>query len=84
MAPVQRPASETPGDTAALATPAGGRTAGRSLDRRVRRTRDLLHSALGELMHEKSCGRVTVGEILARANVGRSAFYTRLSPSPLA
>jgi AcrR family transcriptional regulator len=76
MVTVRRPTSETPGDTSSPATPAGRHAAGRPLDRRIRRTRDLLHSALGELIHEKSYERVTVGEILARANVGRSAFYT--------
>jgi AcrR family transcriptional regulator len=46
------------------------------VDRRIQQTRDLLHSALGELIHKKSYDRVTVSEVLARANVSRSAFYT--------
>jgi AcrR family transcriptional regulator len=76
MATVRRPTPETPGNTAGPAARAGRRAAGRPLDRRVQRTRDLLHSALGELIHEKSYERITVSEVLARANVGRSAFYT--------
>lgn len=49
---------------------------GVSRDRRVRRTRDLLHGALGSLIHEKAYDDIVVKEILARANVGRSTFYT--------
>ncbi|MEU2037913.1 TetR/AcrR family transcriptional regulator [Nocardia niwae] len=44
-------------------------------DRRVRRTRALLHRALIELMVERSYDRITVRDILARADVGRSTFY---------
>ncbi len=45
-------------------------------DRRVRRTRDLLHRSLIALVLEKGYGRVTVQDILDRADVGRSTFYT--------
>ena len=48
----------------------------RSTDRRVQKTRDLLHGALASLIHEKSYDAIVVKEILARANVGRSTFYT--------
>ena len=44
-------------------------------DRRVRRTRELLHGALSSLIHEKPYEGIVVKEILARANVGRSTFY---------
>lgn len=44
-------------------------------DRRVRRTRDLLHRALIELMIERGYDRVSVSDIIARADVGRSTFY---------
>src|SRR5262245_24475290 len=44
-------------------------------DRRVRRTRDLLRSAFVSLVHEKGYDRVTVQDILDRADVGRSTFY---------
>ncbi len=49
---------------------------GRSTDRRVQKTQDLLHGALASLIHEKSYDAIVVKEILARANVGRSTFYT--------
>ena len=45
-------------------------------DRRVQRTRELLHGALASLIHEKAYEGIVVKEILARANVGRSTFYT--------
>ncbi|BDT93411.1 TetR family transcriptional regulator [Nocardia sputorum] len=44
-------------------------------DRRVRRTRAMLHRALIELMIERSYDRITVRDILDRADVGRSTFY---------
>jgi AcrR family transcriptional regulator len=44
-------------------------------DRRVQRTRGLLHEALASLIHEKPYDGIVVKEILARANVGRSTFY---------
>ena len=44
-------------------------------DRRVRRTQQLLRSALVSLIMEKGYERVTVQEILDRADVGRSTFY---------
>ncbi|MBH0778562.1 TetR/AcrR family transcriptional regulator [Nocardia bovistercoris] len=44
-------------------------------DRRVRRTRALLHNALLELMVEGSYERISVGDILERADIGRSTFY---------
>lgn len=48
----------------------------RALDRRIQRTRSHLHAALGALVREKVYDRITVEDILARANVGRSTFYT--------
>lgn len=45
-------------------------------DRRVQRTRAHLHGALASLIHEKPYEGIVVKEILARANVGRSTFYT--------
>ena len=44
-------------------------------DRRVQRTRRLLHKALMSLILEKKYESVTVQEILDRADVGRSTFY---------
>jgi len=45
-------------------------------DRRVRRTRDVLGDALVELMHVKPFHAITVQNVLDRAAVGRSTFYT--------
>ena len=45
-------------------------------DRRVQKTRKLLHEALMALLHEKRYDDIVVKEILDRANVGRSTFYT--------
>lgn len=44
-------------------------------DRRVRRTRHLLHAALFELIREREYSRISVSGILERADVGRSTFY---------
>lgn len=54
----------------------GVRHLGRSKDRRVRRTEGLLHQALASLIHEKAYDAIAVKEILARADVGRSTFYS--------
>jgi AcrR family transcriptional regulator len=45
-------------------------------DRRSQRTRHLLSAALVELIREKDYNTITVSEIIERANVGRSTFYT--------
>ena len=45
-------------------------------DRRVQKTHQLLRDALVSLIHEKDYDAIVVKEILDRANVGRSAFYT--------
>ena len=47
-----------------------------STDRRVRRTQKSLHEAVISLLLEKNYDELTVQEILDRANVGRSTFYT--------
>lgn len=44
-------------------------------DRRVRRTRRMLHQALRELMAEKRYDSITVQDILDQADVGRTTFY---------
>jgi AcrR family transcriptional regulator len=46
------------------------------IDRRVARTRNTLGDALVELMHEKRFEEITVQEVLNRAGVGRSTFYS--------
>ena len=48
-------------------------------DARVRRTRDALGDALVELMQEKSFETITVQDVLDRAHVGRSTFYSHYS-----
>lgn len=44
-------------------------------DRRVERTRQAVLVAFRELMLQRGYDRVGVGEIITRANVGRSTFY---------
>jgi AcrR family transcriptional regulator len=46
-----------------------------TVDRRVRRTRALLHDALIELILDRGYDQITVQDILDRADVGRSTFY---------
>jgi AcrR family transcriptional regulator len=46
------------------------------MDRRIVRTRDTLGEALVELIREKPFDDITVQQILDRAGVGRSTFYT--------
>jgi AcrR family transcriptional regulator len=48
-------------------------------DARVRRTRDALGDALVALMQEKSFDTITVQDVLDRAGVSRSTFYTHYS-----
>src|SRR5262244_2336456 len=48
-------------------------------DRRVQKTKSLLHEALGSLIREKPYDGIVVQEILDRANVGRSTFYMHFS-----
>jgi AcrR family transcriptional regulator len=46
------------------------------MDRRTQRTHDVLHRALMSLIVEKSYEVITVQDVIDRANVGRSTFYT--------
>src|SRR5215213_4980562 len=48
-------------------------------DARVRRTRDALGDALVALMQEKPFDTITVQDVLDRAHVSRSTFYTHYS-----
>src|SRR5215204_1387506 len=48
-------------------------------DARVRRTRDSLGDALIALMQEKSFDTITVQDVLDRAHVSRSTFYSHYS-----
>jgi AcrR family transcriptional regulator len=45
-------------------------------DRRVERTRQLLQDALVSLILEKGYQKITIQDIIDRANVGRSTFYS--------
>lgn len=48
-------------------------------DRRVQRTRDLLQTALIELISERGYDAVTIQDVAERANVGRTTFYLHYS-----
>jgi len=48
----------------------------KTIDRRVERTRQSLQNALSELIVEKGYEKVTVQDVIDRANVGRSTFYS--------
>ena len=45
------------------------------IDRRIRRTRELLQKALIELISEQGYDAITIQDIVDRANVGRTTFY---------
>lgn len=47
----------------------------RDTDKRVQKTKGLLHEALATLIREKAYDSISIKEILDRANVGRSTFY---------
>jgi AcrR family transcriptional regulator len=49
------------------------------MDARVRSTRDALGDALVALMHEKAFETITVQQVLDRAHVSRSTFYSHYS-----
>lgn len=51
----------------------------KKLDARVQRTRDALGDALIALMQEKPFDTITVQDVLDRAHVSRSTFYTHYS-----
>jgi AcrR family transcriptional regulator len=54
----------------------GGSVQKRRPDRRIQRTRRLLLDSLVELILEKSYDAITVQDIIDRADVGRSTFYS--------
>jgi len=60
--------------SAKKSTKAGKKPA--KMDRRVYRTREALGDALVALMQEKAFDEITVQQVLDRAGVGRSTFYS--------
>jgi AcrR family transcriptional regulator len=51
----------------------------RSPDRRVQRTRRLLHEAIVALIRERGWDAITVQDVCERADVGRSTFYVHFA-----
>jgi AcrR family transcriptional regulator len=49
------------------------------IDRRVARTRETLHKALQSLILRRGYESITVADILAEANIGRSTFYAHFA-----
>jgi AcrR family transcriptional regulator len=45
------------------------------MDRRQKKTREAIFNAFCELLSKKHYNRITVGEIIDRADVGRATFY---------
>ncbi len=45
------------------------------MDRRQRKTREAIFNAFSELLSKKHYNRITVGEIIENADIGRATFY---------
>ncbi len=46
------------------------------MDRRQRKTREAIFKAFTELLSKKEAGKITVGDIIEKADVGRATFYS--------
>lgn len=46
------------------------------MDRREKKTKEAIYKALSELLKEKNYNQITIQEIIDKANVGRSTFYS--------
>ncbi|MBQ8292225.1 MAG: TetR/AcrR family transcriptional regulator [Bacilli bacterium] len=46
------------------------------MDRRQRKTREAIFTAFIKLLSKKDFGRITVGEIIEQADIGRATFYS--------
>ena len=49
------------------------------MDRRQKKTREAIFNAFGELLSQKHYDRITVGEIIEKADVGRATFYAHFA-----
>lgn len=49
------------------------------MDRRQRKTREAIFNAFCDLLSKKHYSQITVGEIIARADVGRATFYAHFA-----
>jgi AcrR family transcriptional regulator len=53
------------------------------MDRRQKKTREAIFQAFGELLEGKHYDKITVGEIIERADVGRATFYAHFETKDL-